>query len=326
MVRLASYGTLPGGLSSGVDYYLIDVATRTFRLSLLPDGRPVNITDIGTGIHTVESQGTPKRVGSSALTFTADAVNFPASQGNGKIKVAISPQLGLGDITASLAGDGTLGSPYIYTISTTEEKNSNNDVVTFINSDPQRSGIFTVALSGGNEYVNNVKDLGTYGSPTFLANGSFDSGNTELDWARNEAIGGSFNDGFVMPNGEYVSSWAPLSNTAVTGNLTIPTPAGRDTFSLRFATQNASTVNLTNSALNTIRSGGILISPTVGANDSAINGTGSISTGGEGNLQNLLVHQKNHLLNFLLVSYRLKVFWSLIVQLIYNESLYCLFF
>jgi uncharacterized delta-60 repeat protein len=295
MVRLASYGTLPGGLSSTVDYYLIDVAARTFRLSLLPDGRPVNITDTGTGIHTVESQGIPKRVGSAALTFTADAANFPASQGNGKIKVSISPQLGLGDITASLTGNGTLGTPYIYTLFTTEEKNSNKDIVAFVNNDPQRSGIFSVALSGGNEYVNNVKDLGSYGAPTFLANGSFDSGNTELDWARNEAIGGSFNDGFVMPNGEYVSSWAPLSNTAVTANLGVSTPAGRDTFSLRFATQNASTVNLTNSALNSIRSGGILISPTVGANDSAIHGTGSISTGGEGNLQNLLIHQYNEL-------------------------------
>jgi uncharacterized delta-60 repeat protein len=295
VVRLASYGTLPGGLSSGVDYYLIDVATRTFRLSLSPDGRPVNITDTGTGIHTVDSQGAPKRVGSSALTFTADSSNFPASQGNGKIKIAISPQSGPGNITASLTGEGTLGSPYVYTIFTTEEKNSNNDVVAFVNNDPQRAGVFSVALSGGNGIVNNVKDLGTYGSPTFLANGSYDSGNTELDWARNEAIGGSFSDGFVIPNGEYVSTWSPLSNTAVTQNLTIPTPGGLDTFSLRFATQNASTVNLNNLGVNTIRSGGILISPTVGANDSAINGTGSISSGGEGNLQNLLVHQYNEL-------------------------------
>jgi uncharacterized delta-60 repeat protein len=295
IVRVASYGSLPGGLSTGVDYYLIDVTTRSFRLSLAVDGTPVNITDIGNGIHTVESQGVPKRAGSSALTFVADASNFPATEGNGKIQVAITPLAGPGEITATLTGNGTLATPYVYTIFTTEEKNSNTDIVTYVNNDTQRAGIFSVALSGGNDWVNAVKDLGSYGAPTFLSNGSFDNGNTELDWARNEAIGGLSNDGFVMPNGEYVPSWAPTSNTAVTQNLTISTPAGRDTYSLRFATQNASTVNLNNTAVNTIRSSGILISPTVGANDSAINGTGSLSIGGESNLQNLLVHQYNEL-------------------------------
>lgn len=300
VVRVASYGILPGGLSAGVDYYVTDVATRSFRLSRTVDGPPVNITDIGNGVHTVDSQGAEKRVGSSALVFTAEPATFPASDGNGKIKIRIEAQAGAGPITATLTGAGSLLDPYIYTIFTTESINSNNAVISFVNSDTQRANLFKVEISGGNSYVNSVVDQGSYGAPTFLANGTYDNGGNELDWARNEGSGGgSFNDGYIMPSSSYVGTWQATSNTAVTRDISVPQPAPgfvRDTYSLRFATQNPSTVSLNNtSVINSIISGGILVSPTVGANDSAVNGTGLLSTKGEGNLQNLMIHQYNEL-------------------------------
>ncbi|MCX6856354.1 MAG: immunoglobulin domain-containing protein [Verrucomicrobia bacterium] len=302
IVRVSSYGILPGGLSAGVDYYVTDVAARSFRLSNTVDGPPVNITDIGTGVHTVDGQGSEKRVGSSALIFTAESATFPASDGNGKIKIRIEAQPGTGPITATLLGAGTLLDPYIYTIFTTNNTNgnSNNDVVAFVNADSQRANLFRADVSGGNTFVNSVVDTGSYGSPTFLANGSYDNGGNELDWARNEGSGGSsFNDGFIMPSSSYAGTWLPTSNTAVTRDINVPQPAPgfvRDTYSLRFATQNASSVNLNNTGvLNSIISGGILVSPTVGANDSGLNGNGLLSTKGESNMQNLIIHQYNEL-------------------------------
>ena len=44
--------TLPGGLSTGTDYFVISATANTFQLSLTDGGAAVDITDSGTGIHT----------------------------------------------------------------------------------------------------------------------------------------------------------------------------------------------------------------------------------------------------------------------------------
>ncbi|MEQ1748024.1 MAG: autotransporter-associated beta strand repeat-containing protein, partial [Prosthecobacter sp.] len=293
-VRVSSYGTLPSGLNAGTDYYVIDRANRNFRLSTVIDGPAIDITSSGTGVHVVSTEGAEKRVGSGALTFAVNAIALPGVDGNGRIKVAIRPQATSGVITSEITGSGTVPDPYIYTIKTTTDSNNNSAVLTFVSGDPNNpavgSGKLILAESsaGGSSDADLVADTGSYGAPTFLANGSSDNGSNELDWARNEGAA----DGLIMPTGSYLNAWGPggLSNTSVTSNITV---ANRDTFSLRFATQNASTVTL--SGVNAIRSGGILISPTVGANDSSILGTGSLTMRGEGNLQNFLIHQYNEL-------------------------------
>ncbi|MBD3675607.1 MAG: hypothetical protein HUJ26_19010 [Planctomycetaceae bacterium] len=52
-VRLFTTDTLPTGLSTGTDYYVIPVDQDTIKLSETEDGDAVEITDTGTGTHTI---------------------------------------------------------------------------------------------------------------------------------------------------------------------------------------------------------------------------------------------------------------------------------
>ena len=51
IITTNSLGTLPSGLSSGVNYYVINKTANTFELSTESGGTAVDITDIGTGTH-----------------------------------------------------------------------------------------------------------------------------------------------------------------------------------------------------------------------------------------------------------------------------------
>lgn len=52
-VRVRSTGTLPGGLSSGVTYYVIAPGGATLQLALTPGGSAVDISSAGSGTHTI---------------------------------------------------------------------------------------------------------------------------------------------------------------------------------------------------------------------------------------------------------------------------------
>jgi hypothetical protein len=52
-ITAASADTLPAGLTASTNYYLRDVTTNTFKVSLTPNGAAVDITDTGTGVHTL---------------------------------------------------------------------------------------------------------------------------------------------------------------------------------------------------------------------------------------------------------------------------------
>jgi hypothetical protein len=52
-VVLATSGTLPGGLAAATRYYVTQATLNDFKLSLLPNGTPVDVTDAGTGSHTL---------------------------------------------------------------------------------------------------------------------------------------------------------------------------------------------------------------------------------------------------------------------------------
>lgn len=55
IVQFSTSGTLPGGLNAFTDYYVIgkNLAANTFMVSELANGASVDITDAGTGTHTV---------------------------------------------------------------------------------------------------------------------------------------------------------------------------------------------------------------------------------------------------------------------------------
>lgn len=58
-IRVSSGTTLPAGLSANTDYYVLKdtITTNTFKVSATPDGTPVDITDTGTGTHTMTLKG-----------------------------------------------------------------------------------------------------------------------------------------------------------------------------------------------------------------------------------------------------------------------------
>lgn len=53
---LSSTGTLPAGLAADTIYYVVNAATNTFKLSLTAGGAAIDITDAGTGTHTLHTQ------------------------------------------------------------------------------------------------------------------------------------------------------------------------------------------------------------------------------------------------------------------------------
>lgn len=52
-VRFISSGTLPGGLSANIDYFIINTTVNTFQISATLGGSAINLTSGGTGTHTV---------------------------------------------------------------------------------------------------------------------------------------------------------------------------------------------------------------------------------------------------------------------------------
>jgi hypothetical protein len=52
-VYLASSGTLPAGLSVGAYYYVVGITTSTLQLSASLGGAAIDITDVGTGTHSI---------------------------------------------------------------------------------------------------------------------------------------------------------------------------------------------------------------------------------------------------------------------------------
>ncbi|MES2595893.1 MAG: autotransporter-associated beta strand repeat-containing protein [Verrucomicrobiota bacterium] len=308
-VRVNSYGQMPAGLSASTDYYVVSSEYRGFRLSLTPTGQPVDFTTNGTGAIVLETQGAERRAGPAALTFAIKPDFAPASDGNDRIKVKIVQTGVSGSITATLTGQGIVSDPYIYTISTTTSSNSNQAIASFVSNNTfgaiNMANILDVVSSTSTPRIVlfyplfiNTPDLNSFGAPdgVMLANGTYDNGGIELDWAKNAGIPGSeltTNDGFVMPSSSYNSAWTAPTNTGVTGSFAVGNPLA--TFSVRFANQVASTVSLLDPGRYTVRTGGILVSPTVGANDSTFTGQGVLTSENQGNLQNFLLHQHNPL-------------------------------
>lgn len=301
VVQFTTLGTLPGGLLPGVNYYVISAGTTTFKVSQKINGSPVDVTSVGTGTQYVTTFSTAgqKRVGTSSLTFTADSNVFTGDNGNLKIKVAIQYVGGSGPISSTLTGAGTVASPYVYTIFTTDALtsvapirpvSSTEAIVDFVNGDPHAANILKASRSLPSS---SLADTNNYGAPTFLAGGTIDNGSQELDWARNASS--SFADGYVETLGaaNYKSNTlTPNTNANIVSSFS--SIGGVAAYTLRFSSPTAARLTLSDGLTPTVvQTGGILISPTVGINDSALVGPGRLTTENQGNLQNFLIHQYN---------------------------------
>jgi hypothetical protein len=57
LLQFTTSDTLPAGLDLATNYYVRDVTTNTFKVSAIPGGLEVDITDTGTGTHTFWLKG-----------------------------------------------------------------------------------------------------------------------------------------------------------------------------------------------------------------------------------------------------------------------------
>ncbi|TDU71150.1 autotransporter-associated beta strand protein [Prosthecobacter fusiformis] len=298
-VRLTTVGTLPAPLQTGVTYYVTNAGTRTFKLSEVPFGLPIDILDTGTAgatQHTVATYlagGEIARLGAGSLIFTANQDNYPGVLGNNVFQIEIDNVATTGPITSVLSGGFPNNLPIVYKITTTSDNSSTKAIVEHVNSNPTVTTYFTASAST----LDTTADPQDY-PPTYLNGGSDDTGSDNMGWARN---GSNSADGLVQVNTNYSNNaWGRNLNTTVNPNLLSDpslsiSPLENETFTLRFAASAPSTINLSRDELYTLQTGSILISPSVGANDSTINGVGNLTTENSGNLRNFLIHQYNEL-------------------------------
>lgn len=292
-VRLTSSGTLPSPLLPNKTYYVVSASSIRFKLSETPSGAPIDILTTGgsTGdVHTVASYQ-PQRAGPSTLVFTANPDIYPGALGNNIFRVEIDNSGVAGNITSQLTvpPEITPATPLIYRIITTTTKSSANDIVAFVNGTDVAVRNYLSVTASGND---TILDPGDYG-PQLLQGGTNDNGSQELGWARN---GTNSLDGLVQVNSVYsANAWQENANTNVVSNTDVQ--EGSSTYTLRFATSAPTTVTLSGGdefgGISTLQTGAILVSPTVGANDSSIIGSGSLATLNEGNLRDFIVHQYN---------------------------------
>lgn len=162
--------------------------------------------------------GAGQRAGAATLTFTANADNFPGSAGNSRIQVRITYNSSAVVLSSSLSGNGTISSPYLYTLTTAPNAahNSNNAIVAFVNSDTKVMSILTASTSASD----NTADTNSW-AYTALSGGT-GTGNSEGFGNRTVSVYARFWDAGTNNLG-YEGISSDKSNTIV-----IPANAAND--------------------------------------------------------------------------------------------------
>ncbi|MEN3941582.1 autotransporter-associated beta strand repeat-containing protein [Prosthecobacter sp. SYSU 5D2] len=294
-VRLTTTGTLPAPLVTGQTYYVVAAGNTTFKLSATLNGAPLDLLDAGSpgpdNQHTVSTYQ-PKRTSPASILFTANQNTFPGAMGNGRFIIQITRLNTSGNISSVRTTD-PITEVLTYNIQTTNTVNSASAIVAHVNLDINVANLFSARISS----PDNTPDTGNV-APGALNGGSNDNGNQGLTWAMN---GSNTPDGWVQTFSDYSSNtWTRDRNTDVRpvlldGTFAPIDPTGNEAYSLRFASNAPGVVNLSRDEAYTLQSGAILVSPTVGQNDSSILGQGTLTTENSGNIGGFLVHQYNEL-------------------------------
>ncbi len=255
-------GTLT--LSAGTGHFTYGGATTINGGTLILDfsGGGSGIVGSGSGVP-------PLVLGGGTLTFNVSGQNFPSTTINpgasvvNKTNIAtVNPIYTLGPVTRNPGG----------TVDFTLTANLNSQIQGPINGAPV-----------------NVTNI--------LAGWATCNGGT--NWAAGEAPGGSPTviipfgaTGLQGPTGSFTNdTWGTTTDTAVTSfSNSNPIASGSTTNSLAFNDTNSADAVTLSGGVNAIASGGILVTPSVGAFASAITGSGTITSG---NGQDLIVNQWN---------------------------------
>ena len=92
IVKVASGGTLPAGLSASAYYFVINPTANTFQLSVEKDGSPVSITNAGTGSHTFTVQGAQNPCFVDGFRHIELELISSQATNNFTVKIAVSDQ------------------------------------------------------------------------------------------------------------------------------------------------------------------------------------------------------------------------------------------
>lgn len=156
---------LGNGVDANVIVQLGRTATpgiwRTAGSNVAPAAPVLNLIPPSSALNTQASVSFTR--GGSAITFTANAENFPGASGNAKITVAIDVNSATA-LSTSLTGAGTTASPYVYTIRV-PNSTTNTAIADLVNADAQVKSI--LSASGANTGADNTD----YG-PTAMSGGS----------------------------------------------------------------------------------------------------------------------------------------------------------
>lgn len=149
-LTMTTSGTLPAGLAPATTYYIRDAVytalsnVTVFKVALTPGGTPIDITDAGTGTHSLTN-----RSGAADITFSIKAAFKGGSFGNSIFKVVITSTTYDRSLYSTLTGIGTAGNPYIYTIfcGQSAAQSSASAITTFVNNDGKVIPIISAAVS-----------------------------------------------------------------------------------------------------------------------------------------------------------------------------------
>ena len=148
IIQLYTTGALPSGLSTGIDYYVVNRATNTFQLSLTSGGSAINTSGTQSGTHscTFYSQvRANQEAGFSVVTYTGTGANATVGHGLG-----IAPVMILNKARSSAFNwhvyFGTLGNGDFEGLNTTNAYNSGSN---WFNLTAPTSSVFSVGASQG---------------------------------------------------------------------------------------------------------------------------------------------------------------------------------
>jgi hypothetical protein len=160
-VRLSTTGTLPGGLIAG-DYFIVGSSGSTVQLSTSFGGSAVNITDAGTGTHSIEARGyrthnTNLWIGPSfqharpgSSTFTVNiATDDLIVAGTGVASVGTRVVL---STTGALPGGLAPGSYFVVAATGLTIKVSATEGGSAINITDNGSGVHSISFQGATAY------------------------------------------------------------------------------------------------------------------------------------------------------------------------------
>jgi hypothetical protein len=108
-IRLTSSGTLPAGLATATDYYVIRTGANTFKLATsfanALAGTNLAITDDGTGTHTLADTSSTKLVRWESLgLLNGGTISIASVRGGARVRVAHNPKVLAYGVSATFGG------------------------------------------------------------------------------------------------------------------------------------------------------------------------------------------------------------------------------